>query len=138
MAPIEEYAIAAAHDNVAGLQNIESIKPTSDTRYFCMPQGYGMFDPGLLAELLSSLDFERGYATTVWMFSVLTRLQYEYLRDTYCAGGYRGLVTIKTRTDRVAYGNYNATIEVPKLTVVQRQDKTFFDFPVGFKRMVTV
>jgi hypothetical protein len=137
--PFENYEIIADHDNIGSLVNIETIKPTSDTRYFCPPQGYALYDPGLLRELLyEALLYEAGYATTTWLFSVLTRLQYEYLRDTYAAGGYRGLVTIRTRTDRVAYDYFNATIDIPKLTTVQKQDKVFFDFPIRFLRMVGI
>lgn len=137
MALFELYAVAAAFNNYS-LTNLVTVKPTGDNRYFCFPEGYANFTPGVRKRRLNSRLFYAGYPMTYWLFGILTRFQYEYLRDTYCGGLYDGEVTVLTRTDRVAYSYYNAILEIPELTSVQRHFRVFEDFPIKLLHLIEI
>lgn len=134
----QSYAVAVGYNNAAGLTNLETIKPVGDIRYFCVVEGYANYDPGVEKLRLDGLKYYVGWPSTKWIFNILTRKQYEYLRDTFCGGGYTGQVTINTTTDREAYGHFNAIIDIPKLTAQQRHYIVFEDFPITFRKMVGI
>lgn len=133
-----DIKIAAGNNNAAGLVAIESITPSSD-RPFYAPQSYGSYSPGEARVRADGTVTFSGFAAVEWRFSVLTLRQFAYLQDTYCAGGWSGLVTIRTRTDDPAtYANYNAVMVLPTFDDVNRQFKAFRDVTVRFNRLVAL
>jgi hypothetical protein len=119
-----DLKIAAGHNNAAGLTSIETITASGDSRPFVYPQAWPRFNPGQFKVRSDQSLYIRGKAATGWQFSFLTKNQYEYLRDTYCAGDFDGNVTIRTRAGRIAYANFNARMYLPKPSEVElRLDK---------------
>jgi hypothetical protein len=110
-----DLQIAAGHDNQAGLTRIESITAPGDTRPFTYPRAWYHFNPGQFAIRSDGSFYLRGKAVTAWTFTFLTKLQYQYLSDTYCGGDYDGDVTVKTplRTDNTN-AIINARMRLPK------------------------
>ncbi len=115
---ISDYRIAANY-NVAlnSLVNIERIKPTDD-QYFFAPAAIPFGSPGLKRVKLDGSGFRAGYPSVEWRFDVLTRAQYEYLKSTYCSGGYTGKVTVYTTVSGSTYARYNAVIDVPETITI--------------------
>ena len=111
--PIYQYKIAANYNVSAGsLVNIETIKPTGDA-YFFAPAAQFHHAPGARLGRLNGVGFRRGYPFVDWLMT-LTIAQYEYLKTTYCSGGFSGEVTINTRLGTSAYFRCNAVIDVPE------------------------
>lgn len=112
--PTASYKIAATY-NVAlnSLVNIELIKPTND-QYFFAPLAIPFGSPGVKRVRLDGTSFRAGYPSVEWRFDVLTRAQYEYLKTTYCSGGYSGQVTIYTTVSGNTFARYNAVIDIPE------------------------
>lgn len=108
------FSLAAAHNNAAGLVNIEQITPSSGRRFY-PPRTPGGFSPGELIGRADDIVVTVGYASFIWLFDTLTRYQYNYLIATYSTGGnsYSGKVTVRTLNAINAYANYNATIHIP-------------------------
>src|SRR5690242_3219496 len=100
---VSSYKIAAGY-NVAlnSLVNIETIKPTND-QYFYAPKAIPYGSPGVKRVKLDGVGYRAGYPSVDWQFGVLTRAQYEYLKTTYCAGGYSGQVTVYTTVSGNTY-----------------------------------
>jgi len=115
MGYLQDYRIASGSNIALGsLVNIESITATGDTRKFYSPKSIGFYNPGERRTTLAGRDYFAGYANTKWVFDVMTRNQLAYLRTTYCAGGWDGLVTIYTATDSGTYLRYNAVMRLQK------------------------
>lgn len=112
MPVFQDYQIAAGHNNAAGLVNIGAITPSSGIP-FPEPVARPNYTPGNHKIRLDGLDYVTGYAAHTWLMPFLDWRHYAYLQTTYCAGGYSGLVTIRTRYMSVAYANYNATLRIP-------------------------
>ena len=115
---VSSYKIAAGY-NVAlnSLVNIETIKPTND-QYFYAPKAIPYGSPGAKKVKLNGVSYRSGYPYVDWQFGVLTRAQYEYLKTTYCSGGYTGLVTVYTTVSGSTYARYNAVIDVPETAAI--------------------
>ena len=115
---VSSYKIAAGY-NVAlnSLVNIETIKPTND-QYFYAPKAIPYGSPGAKKVKLNGVSYRSGYPYVDWLFGVLTRAQYEYLKTTYCSGGYTGLVTVYTTVSGSTYARYNAVIDVPETAAI--------------------
>ena len=131
------YKIAAGANNAAGLVNIEEITPSSDKAFFA-PVAYSNYTPGQRKLRGSGTVYMSGFAFATWEFAVLTRKQFQYLQDTYCASGWSGEVTIATRVSREAYVNYSAVMILPDPASVSRSDTVFEKYPVSFTRLVAV
>jgi hypothetical protein len=109
-----ELQIAAGHNNAAGLQSIESITATGDTKPFSSPTAWFNYKPGEFKQRTDQTLYIRGKQSTAWNFTYMTKNQLVYLQDTYCNSLYDGNVTIRTRLrDNGAYLNMNARMIVP-------------------------
>jgi hypothetical protein len=131
----------AATWNVAlnSLVNIETIKPSNDPYKFVAPVVYGTYYAGIQRTRGDGTITLSGSAYLVWLFKVLTRLQYEYLRTTYCSGGFSGKVTIYSRAGTSTYARYNAVMVLPAGTApVDGQFYAFKDYPVQMTRLVAI
>ena len=115
---VSGYKIAAGY-NVAlnSLVNIETIKPTNE-QYFYAPKAIPYGSPGAKKVKLNGVSYRSGYPYVDWQFGVLTRAQYEYLKTTYCSGGYSGQVTIYTTVSGNTYARYNAVIDIPETAAI--------------------
>lgn len=111
MPTFTDYKIAAGWDQAGSLALIGGITATSDVK-FAEPAAQQNYSPG---KPLLRLDLNTtmvGVSSQVWIMGV-TWLQYTYLRTTYCAGGYGGKVTIRTRWQGGNYANYNSVLSIP-------------------------
>lgn len=109
-----DYRIAAGWNVALGsLVNIESILPGGDTYRFKAPQAYGAYNAGQYRTRGDGQIYLAGYPSLAWTFGVLTRLQFEYLRTTYCNGGFSGKVTIYTTLGSSAYARMNSVMILP-------------------------
>lgn len=139
MTTFADHAIAAGHNVALGsLTNIERIKPNGDSYYFVSPQVIPHGSPGALAIRLNSLGFRRGFAYVDWLFAVLTRLQYEYLKSTYCSGGDSGLVTVYTTLSGMNYARYNATLFVPETEAIPDGFYAYQRVPIRLSHLVAL
>jgi hypothetical protein len=119
-----QYAIASGYSvALNSLTNIETISVSG--RRFTAPKALGSFDPGIFRVRPDGTLYLAGYPSQRWLFEVITFAQYNYLRSTYCAGGYAGKVTVYTRPGTEAYARYNAVLRLPK--PVDHED-AFFAF----------
>lgn len=122
--PIQDYRIAAGH-NVAlnSLVNIETIKPTGDTKYFYSPQAIGNYIAGNANVRGDGLYSFNGKDAVPWYFPVMTRKQLAYARSTWCNGGWSGYVTIYSTAGDETYARYNADLLISFYSVM---DGKFF------------
>lgn len=136
--PLEQYKIAATY-NVAlnSLVNIEAIKPTSD-QYFYAPKAIPYGSPGIKRVKLDGVSYRAGYSAVDWLFAVLTRLQYEYLRNTFCAGGYSGQVTIYSTLSSSVYQRFNAVIDVPETIAISDGFYAYKNVAIHFTHLVAL
>lgn len=139
MTTFAQHAIAAGY-NVAlnSLANIEQIKPGGDPYYFVAPQVIPHGSPGERIGRLTGVGFRRGFAYVDWLFAVMTRLQYEYLKTTYASGGYSGLVTVFTTVSGSTYARYNAVIDIPETEAVPDGFYVYQKIPIRFSHLVAI
>lgn len=116
-----DLKIAAGHNNAAGLVTVETIIATGDTRPFVYPEAWYHFNPGQFKIRTDQSFYIRGKSLTAWEFTFLTKNQYVYWSDTFCAGGYDGNVTIRTRVRATTYVNLNAITRLPKPSEVENR-----------------
>lgn len=108
-----QLQIAVGNNNTAGLVAWEGL--VADSIYFYPIRSYGTYDTGDIKTRLTGVPYFAGVDTLAFITTALTIAQFYYLKTTYCAGGYSGLVTIKARLDNPSvYANLNATIILPK------------------------
>lgn len=138
-APWQEYALAYGNNNAASLQSIESITPSGD-RGFVAVQGYSSYDEGIVNVRQDGLIYISGYPTAAWVFSALTRKQYQYLQSNYTVGGtsLSGYVTVRTRKEDGTFANFNAVLLLPKLPELNRRRKLYQDVTIRFVRLVAI
>lgn len=88
------YALQAGW-NIAlpGLVNITSIIPPGDIP-FDDPKVLPLYDDGIIKINGSGQVVVQGFAVQPWFFARMTYKQYDYLRDTFCASGLSGNVTV--------------------------------------------
>lgn len=131
-------AIAAGYNNAVNLAAIEAITPPGDRPFFT-PRAFGLFDPGQFRIRGDGTVYTAGYPTAQWLFSAITQAQVRYLMETYCANGYSGKVTIRTRTDDPdTYTNYNAVLLLPKLSESDKKFAKFRNYGMTFVRLVAI
>lgn len=134
--PAYQYKIAANYNVSANsLVNVETIKPTNDV-YFFAPAAQFHSSPGARVGRLNGVGFRRGFTFVDWLMT-LTVAQYEYLKSTYCNGGFEGLVTINTRLGTSAYSRCNAVISVPE-TEGNGEYYAFPSIKIHFSRIVVL
>jgi hypothetical protein len=136
------YQIAAGNNNAAGLVTLEGTQADAEDypRTFGTVRSYGFYDPGLQRVKPSGEKQFSGYPTTSWQLAVVTKAQEKYLRDTYCSGGYSGLVTVRTTTDNNddSFANYNAVIWLPKLSEQDWVGRYSRNYVIQFRKMVAL
>ena len=133
-----DYKLAAGHNNAAGLAVVEGVKPSGDIYAFTYPKSLGTGDPGQRETREDGLDYFAGYLYDEWHYAVMTRIQRNYLRTTYCASGYSGKVTVRTRVDAETYANYNAAIHIPTprdLGINNQRQKKWLNVVIAFTQM---
>lgn len=136
-----QYQLAAGWNNAAGLRGLEGVFIANDFIPFKTFKSWGTYDPGeAIIRGDGTIVFD-GYASCKWVFSIITRLQVQYLQDTYCSGGYSAKVTIKTATDNVnsstalpAYENYNAIMRLQP----PGERRYYPNYPIAFSRLVAL
>lgn len=137
MATLLDYQLAAGHNNAAGLVNVENM--TSGGYTLHAPTGLGTYSPG--EEVVrgdGSITYD-GQASVIWEFDLLEPTLLEYLSTTFCAGGYTGLVTVRTRTRSTGYANYNARMIVPTPREIGKVEALGFPkVEIAFVRMVAI
>jgi len=105
------YAIGAGYGlALSSLAYLEEIIPTGDTDTIVAPQGLGLFRYGNALVRGDGTNAYNGYPAQDWLLAGLTRNGYQYIRTTFCGGGYSGKVTINTRAGATAYARYNAIL----------------------------
>jgi hypothetical protein len=109
----QEYAIAADHDNEAGLDTWEDIR-VSGRALTSSVQGLGTFDRGLERAYLDGSIEDTGTASWTWTIATMTLAEYAYLSTTYLNGVRSGPVTARTRTEDGSYANFNVTATLQK------------------------
>lgn len=135
-----EFSLAAGWNNAGSLVRIESITPSGD-RSFVAPDGWSQFDLGVEKLRFDRLSTIVGFPATAWVWGGLTRKQYAYLVSTYSLGGvsYRGKVTVRTiKADGQTYANYNAIIDIPKLSTETRRGGAYENVKVNFLGLVAI
>ena len=129
------YKLAAGHDNEAGLVSIEGYTPTGGTAFVSV-NAYSRFDPGDFKIRGDGTVMASGFPSMAWVLDHVTRVQEQYLRDTYCAGGYSGKVTLRTDTEEEStYANYNAVLVLPKHEDSERLGNVFRNYRLLFTRL---
>lgn len=131
------YQIAAGYGNTAGLINIETIIPTGDRAFFA-PVAYNNYKPGIRKIRTDGLLYISGFGTSYWILPAATRPQIELLQDNYCAGGFNGKVTIRTRINRRVYANFRAILSLPDPDTMRRIFLGYDDLRLDFFRMVAL
>lgn len=116
---LQKHAIGVGHGvALASLTNWESIKPTG-APYFNPVKSWGNYKPGIFRKNGLGRLVTIGDPSTQWEWTGVYNKQFRYVMDTYCNGGYDGLVTIYTITDTPqTYARFNATLTLPRLTDV--------------------
>lgn len=134
-----DYELAYGWNNASALRSIESLIPNGD-RGFVPVQGYSAYNAGNVIIRMDGLIYLQGFPSAVWIFSAMTRAQYQYLIANYTVGGisYSGYVTLRTRKDSGSFANFNAVINLPLLPELQRARKLYRDVPVRFSRLVAI
>jgi hypothetical protein len=139
MTTFSQHSIAAGNNvALASLNLIERIKPGGDQYYYVAPQVIPHGSPGARIARLNGLSYRHGYPYVDWLFSVMTRLQYEYMKTTYCAGGYSGLVTVYTTVSSMTYVRYNAVLDVPETEAIADGFYAFQKIPIRLSHLVAI
>lgn len=130
----EQYAIGAGY-NVAldSLSRFESL--SAGGRYFVLVEGRGSFNQGERQSDGEGLDIFEGYSLTTWTLKVMTYAQLDYLRSTYCAGGWSGKVTIYTTLGGIAFYRRNAVMKLELPYNVNGKFQAIREFPIQMTRL---
>lgn len=132
-----DYQLTVGNNNAAGLVNIESITPSGDIP-FPSPRARYNYSPGGKVIRGNGTEYRRGFPAQQWHMGTLTADQYAYLKTTYCAGGYTGLVTVRTRHVTATYANYNAVLNIPAEDELESGAFCYFDVVLTFTRLVAL
>lgn len=131
------YRIGAGYDvALASLRNIEDYTPSGDKHFFA-PAAYSTYDPGQFRIRGDGTLYAAGFPACTWVFGTLTRAQFEYAQDTWCAGGFSGKVTIYTRIGRRTYQRFNAILTLQKPVEADRVRLYFRNYVFTFTRLST-
>lgn len=136
---VYSYKIAVGYNQPPGsLVNIEDIRAPGDVVNFYAPSAYSAYDPGTPRDRLDGLKYNTGFPSAAWQFRLMTRAQYQYLRQTYCiGGGYAGTVTFQTVDQNGTYTRFNAVMNVPFNSELNRNFIKYQDTTVQFIRLST-
>jgi hypothetical protein len=106
--------IAAGHDNIAGLQTIETIIATGDTKPFIVPSVWFNNSPGRFRTTLDQGRYISGKKSGAMSFTFMTKNQWYHWSETYCNSGYTGDVTIQIEDRQPGvYFTFNAINYLP-------------------------
>ena len=137
MPAFHDYKIAAGWNNAGGLVNIGTIIPPGNIRFF-EPVARGNWNPGLRRVGLDGHVSTAGFRSQIWLIQSMTYAQYDYLLSTFCAGGFSGNVTVRTRFRTTGYANYNAILEVPAADELDDTGRNYFSVRLLLKRLVAI
>ena len=139
MPTFTDYRIAAGHNNAAGLTKLGKITPSGDIP-FTEPTAKLNYSPGTARLRLDAGIYAAGFKSQEWTLGFVTLKQYDYLKTTYCAGGYSGLVTVRTRWNSGSYANYNATLQLPTEAQLEqfRGGNKWVNVPVKLMNLVAI
>lgn len=136
-----QYQLAVGWNNAGALRGLEGIFIANDFLPFKTFKAWGTFNPGDAVVRGDGTIVFDGYPSCSWVFSIMTRLQLQYLQDTYCGGSYSGKVTLRTSTDNVnsstalpAYENYNAIMRLPP----PGERKYYRNSTISFTRLIAI
>ncbi len=129
----QEYKIASGYNSTLSLVNIEDITVSGER--FKPLSGVGRYRAGDMRVNANGTYYAEGYASVSWLFAGITRAQYEYLKTTFCSGGYSGLVTINTRLEGDSYVTRNAVMLIPQTADTSRRWGYYTDFELRFTRL---
>ena len=108
-----DYQIAAGNDNAAGLVSVEALIAPTATKHIVAPTVRGGYTPGQNYVRGNGLLGTNGFARVTWAFSLMHYENDVYFRLTYCAAGFSGLVTVRTRLFPTgAFAVYNAAMTI--------------------------
>lgn len=123
--------IAVGNNNTAGLVAWESL--TADSVSFLPVRQFGTYDIGERKTRLNGRPYFAGDSKVQFLAGAITLAQYYYLKTTYCAGGYSGLVTINVRLDDPAtYADYNAVMILAKESELTYRYNAYQDVIIDF------
>lgn len=130
----EQYAIGSGY-NVAqnNLTRFESL--TAGGKYFVLVKGRGGFIQGERKAEGNGLGYFEGYSLTTWTLDVLTYAQLDYLRTTYCNGGWDGLVTIYTTLGGLSFVRRNAVMKLEQPANVDGKFMAIKNYPILMTRL---
>lgn len=137
-----QYQLAVGWNNAAGLTGLEGVMLANDFIPFKTFESWSSFSPGDPVVRGDGTIVYDGYPSVVWTFGAMTKLQLQYLQDTYCGGSYSGKVTVRTSTDNVnltttfpAFENYNAVMRLTPPTAARRY---YLKYQIAFLRLVAI
>lgn len=139
------YQIAVGWNNAGALAGLEGVLLANDFLPFKTHRSWGTYLPGESIVRGDGTVVFDGYPSCQWIFAGMTRLQLQYLQDTYCSGGYSGKVTIRTATDNVntstgapAFENYNAVMVLTPLKEASYAQRAYRQYAINFTRLVAI
>ncbi len=131
----QKNAIAAGHDNIAGLTNIETI--TVNSHYFQPVDDLDNWSDG--AGTLRGSDgvtVPQGFASTAWNAGLITRDQWYYLYSNILGGNRSGKVTIKTQRYNPGFYVYcNANLDIGDPPTLQSRINEYAPFIYRYSRL---
>jgi len=133
-----EYALSPGYNSddftvITGLVPYEGAEPILAVR------GWSFYDPGIMTVRGDGTFLIEGYPTTSWNFSLLDKYQLKYLMDTFCGGGYSGLVTVRTTSDIPdTLIDFNAVMTIDKLPNQNAYFGYYLPATIRFTRMVAI
>ena len=108
-----DYQIAAGNNNAAGLVSVETLIAPTASKHIVAPTVRGGFTPGQNYVRGNGLLGTNGFARVNWLHSLMHYENDVFWRLTYCAAGFSGLVTVRTRLFPTgAFAVYNAVLTV--------------------------
>ncbi len=137
MTAYQEHSIAAAWNNAAGLVRFGLITPSGNVPFF-EPITRPSWNPGITRIRLDGLNYQAGYSSQEFLFQFMSFHHYAYFRTTYCAGGYSGKVTIRTRYQNSGYFNANAIAILPLPQEMQSTGQGYQNVIVTMRRIIAI
>lgn len=122
MSPISTgHKWAAGYGNTSGLKDIERDVPTFLGKPFYV-HGQGSWDEGITHMRADKLIATTGFQRFTLIADLMSDVQYNYIQSTYTPGG-TGLsakMTVRTLNRSGNFANYNAVLQLPKKSDLQR------------------
>lgn len=131
----EGYKIATGWNVGSGsLTDIETIVVSGQR--FAGPKVTPLYDPGGRKYRTDGSVFNSGFSAITWRFGILYYQQWKYLRDTYCAGGFSGKVTILSDTGDAVFARWNAVLQLPFPNALKGSMTWYKDADITMARIV--